>query len=104
MQHHPSPMAEARAGRQPLPSPATAPLPEQSRTGAPLNPAELMTDAQVAQLLDVSTKTLASWRSTGRYGLAFLRIGARIRYRKSDVLAWLESRRRGAPEAVQGDA
>lgn len=104
MQHHLSPMAAASPCRQPLPSPVAAPLPEQNRAGTPLNPAELMTDAQVAQLLDVSTKTLASWRSTGRYGLAFLRIGARIRYRKSDVLAWLESRRHGAPETAQGVA
>ncbi len=71
---------------------------------APLDPADLLTDAQVAQLLDVSPKTLATWRSTGRYALPFLRIGARIRYRRQDVAAWLESRRRGAPEAVQGDA
>lgn len=104
MQTQLAPVAAASPHRQSLPSPVADPLPEQSRAGAPLNPAELMTDAQVAQLLDVSTKTLATWRSTGRYGLAFLRIGARIRYRKSDVLAWLESRRRGAPEAAQGGA
>lgn len=86
--------------------PPTAENLHQRRTAAaaPLDPTDLLTDAQVAQLLDVSPKTLATWRSTGRYALPFLRIGARIRYRKSDVLAWLESRRHGAPEAVQGDA
>lgn len=68
----------------------------------PLDPADLLTDAQVAQMLDVSPKTLATWRSTGRYALPFLRIGARIRYRRQDVAAWLESRRRGVPETAQG--
>lgn len=69
-----------------------------------IDPADLLTDEQVAQLLDVSPKTLATWRSTGRYALPFLRIGARIRYRRQDVAAWLESRRHGAPETAQGTA
>lgn len=71
---------------------------------APLDSADLLTDAQVAQLLDVSTKTLATWRSTGRYALPFLRIGARIRYRRQDVATWLESRLHGAPATPQGVA
>ena len=73
-------------------------------TSVALTPDDLLTDAQVALMLGVSPKTLATWRSTGRYALPFLRIGARIRYRRQDVNAWLESRRHGAPEAVQGDA
>lgn len=101
MRTHLAPLAAANPHRQSHHSPVAAQLPEQGHT-EPLNPADLLTDAQVAQLLDVSTKTLATWRSTGRYALPFLRIGARIRYRRQDVAAWLESRRRGAPEAVQG--
>ena len=104
MQPQLAPLAAASPHRQPLPPPIAAQLPELSREGAPLSPADLMTDAQVAQLLDVSTKTLATWRSTGRYALPFLRIGARIRYRRQDVAAWLDSRRRGAPEAIEGNA
>ncbi len=91
---------------RPKPLPPTAANLHQRRpaAAAPLDPADLLTDEQVAQLLDVSPKTLATWRSTGRYALPFLRIGARIRYRRQDVAAWLESRRRGAPETAQGTA
>ncbi|SEJ33265.1 Helix-turn-helix domain-containing protein [Azotobacter beijerinckii] len=85
--------------------PPTAATLQQLRTAAEtLDPTDLLTDAQVALMLDVSPKTLATWRSTGRYGLPFLRIGARIRYRRQDVLAWLESRRTGAAALAQGEA
>lgn len=66
-----------------------------------LTPADLLTDEQVAELLNVSTKTLATWRSTGRYALPFLRIGARIRYRRQDVATWLESRLAGTAAPAQ---
>lgn len=104
MQAQLSPLAATSLRHQSLSSPAAAQLPEQRRASTPFDTVDLMTDAQVAQMLDVSTKTLATWRSTGRYALPFLRIGARIRYRRQDVAAWLESRRRGAPEAAQGMA
>jgi excisionase family DNA binding protein len=71
--------------------PTTSALSEASAS-APINPADLLTADQVAQMLGVSTDTLATWRSTGRYALPFLRIGARIRYRKQDVTAWLNAR------------
>lgn len=96
-----APLAAASPHRQSQPSPVAAQLPEQGHT-EPLNPADLLTESQVAQLLDVSPKTLATWRSTGRYALPFLRIGARIRYRRQDVAAWLESRLHGAPATPLG--
>ncbi len=57
---------------------------------------DLLTDEQVGQLVGVSPKTLASWRSSGRYGLPFLKIGSRVRYSRAAVLAWLQSRQRTA--------
>lgn len=59
---------------------------------AGLDPADLLTPEQAAQTLGLSVKTLATWRSTGRHALAFIRCGARIRYRRADLLAWLERR------------
>ncbi|RRV39824.1 DNA-binding protein [Pseudomonas sp. o96-267] len=59
---------------------------------AGLDPADLLTPEQAAQTLGLSVKTLATWRSTGRHALAFVRCGARIRYRRADLLAWLERR------------
>ncbi|MEQ6331031.1 helix-turn-helix domain-containing protein [Pseudomonas chengduensis] len=57
-----------------------------------LNPADLLTPEQAAALLGLSVKTLATWRSTGRHALAFIRCGTRIRYRRSDLDAWLAQR------------
>lgn len=55
---------------------------------------ELLTVAQVAEKIDVSTSTLGSWRSTGRHALPFIKIGGKVRYRASDLDAWLASRTR----------
>ena len=38
--------------------------------------------------------TLGVWRSTGRYNLPFLKVGRAVRYRRADLLAWLEKRTR----------
>lgn len=57
-----------------------------------LSPADLLTPEQAAQELGLSVKTLAVWRSTGRHSLPFIRCGARIRYRRTDLAAWLHAR------------
>ena len=70
-----------------------------------LNPADLLTPEQAAQALGLSVKTLAVWRSTGRHALPFIRCGGRVRYRRSDVDAWLESQSRtSTAAAVRGAA
>lgn len=54
--------------------------------------ADLLDDKAAAAMLDVSPGTLSVWRSTGRYGLPFLKIGRKVRYRRADLLAWMEKR------------
>jgi excisionase family DNA binding protein len=54
----------------------------------------LLDEVQAAQYLDVSPGTLSVWRCTGRYQLPFLKVGRKVRYRLSDLDAWLESRTR----------
>ena len=54
--------------------------------------ADLLDDHAAAAMLDVSPGTLSVWRSTGRYALPFLKIGRKVRYRRADLLAWLEKR------------
>ncbi|NMF98327.1 helix-turn-helix domain-containing protein [Aromatoleum toluolicum] len=56
--------------------------------------AELLDDHAAAALLDVAPGTLSVWRSTGRYNLPFLKIGRKVRYRRADLLAWLDKRTR----------
>lgn len=53
---------------------------------------ELLTPDQMAAAIDVTSGTLSVWRSTGRYGIPFIKIGRKVRYRRSDLLAWLDSR------------
>lgn len=56
--------------------------------------ADLLDDKAAAAVLDVSPGTLSVWRSTGRYALPFLKIGRKVRYRRADLQAWMESRTR----------
>ena len=55
---------------------------------------DLCDDKTAAAMLDVSPGTLSVWRSTGRYNLPFVKIGRKVRYRRADLLAWLERRTR----------
>ena len=55
---------------------------------------DLLDEKAAAQLLDMSPGTLSVWRSTGRYNLPFIKIGRNVRYRRADLVAWLEKRTR----------
>ena len=73
--------------------------------GAVLAPEDLLTPEHAAQMLNLSVKTLASWRSCGRHSLPFIRCGGRIRYRRGDLAAWLHARQStSAVAAVKGAA
>lgn len=52
----------------------------------------LLTTEQVAMILDVKPATLVAWRHHRRYPLRFVAVGRNIRYRREDVLSFLESR------------
>jgi predicted DNA-binding transcriptional regulator AlpA len=56
---------------------------------------ELVTAADLADELQIPEKTLAQWRYLGR-GPKFLKLGAHVRYRRSDVDAWLAASEQGA--------
>ena len=64
---------------------------------------ELLDTDEAANYLGVARNTLEVWRSAGRYGLQFVRVGRRIKYRKSDLDAWIESRT-ASSTAGQNDA
>ncbi len=53
---------------------------------------ELLDEKAAAEFLDCAPGSLSVWRSTGRYSIPFLKIGSKVRYRRSDLEAWLESR------------
>lgn len=56
--------------------------------------ADLLDEQAAAALLTVAPGTLGVWRSTGRYNLPFLKVGRAVRYRRADLIAWLEKRTR----------
>jgi len=51
---------------------------------------ELLTTTQLSEYLDVPVKTLYAWRHRN-YGPPGIRVGKHVRYRSTDVEAWLDS-------------
>ena len=57
---------------------------------------DLLSDREVTAYLGLAPGTLAVWRSTGRYGLPFLKVGRCVRYRRSAIETFLAERTREA--------
>ena len=56
---------------------------------SPSNASEMLTREEAAEYMGIATQTLANWASTNRHDLPFTRVGRSVRYRKSDVDAWI---------------
>ncbi len=54
----------------------------------------LLTPSQTALLLGVEPHTLAVWRSSRRYGLAYVKVGRKVMYRRADIDRFLKHRTR----------
>jgi len=52
----------------------------------------LFTPPEAAAYIGVTENTLSVWRCTGRYKIPFIKVGRLVRYRRSDIESWLESR------------
>lgn len=52
----------------------------------------LLSRDEAAELLGVKVGTLEVWASTRRYDLPFIKIGRLVKYRLSDLQAFVESR------------
>ena len=55
---------------------------------------ELMDNVSSANLIGIKPVTLSTWRSLGRYGIPFVKVGRKVMYRRQDLIDWLESRTR----------
>jgi predicted DNA-binding transcriptional regulator AlpA len=62
-------------------------------------PSDLLTPEQVAEFLGMSPRTLATWRYKRRGGPAWCKCGSLVRYRKADVIAWLDGGKQQGAEA-----
>jgi hypothetical protein len=63
----------------------------------------LWTQRQTAQALLLSTRTLERWRVMG-LGPKFVRAGKSIRYRLTDVVAWIDRQTVGSTSERQMEA
>lgn len=61
------------------------------------SPEQLLTPTEVADLLNISTKTLARWTDEERVPVVVLPMGRR-RYRPADVADLMSARRKGGAE------
>ncbi len=52
---------------------------------------QLLTPQTVSKLLGVTQHTLAVWRCSKRYPLPYVKVGGLVRYRASDVEAFIAS-------------
>ena len=57
------------------------------------DPDQMLTEYETANLICQSVRTLQKWRVTG-FGPEFFKIGRSVRYRRREVLDWIDSRRR----------
>ena len=55
----------------------------------------LLSPLKAAEYLGVTEKTLAVWRCVGRYNIAYIKVGRLVKYRKSALDAFLDSRTHG---------
>lgn len=52
----------------------------------------LVKPGRLAEALDCKLKTLAVWRSTGRYPLKYIKVGGAVRYHVGSVREFLRNR------------
>jgi excisionase family DNA binding protein len=61
-----------------------------------------LTVADLAQMLSVPVRTIYEWNSVGS-GPAYYRVGRYVRYRPSDVKAWLEEQKRNPDSDTESE-
>lgn len=59
------------------------------------NKDQLFTPEEAAEYIGVTTATLAVWRCVRRYNLQYIKVGRLVKYRKSGLDAFLDSRTHG---------
>jgi hypothetical protein len=64
------------------------------------DPDALFMEAEAANFLNLSIRTLQSWRVKGG-GPLFVRAGRAVRYRRRDLLAWMDSNTRDSTSATK---
>ncbi len=58
----------------------------------------LLTRKEAAAYLGIAEMTLSIWKSTGRYNLPVVKVGRLVRYKKSDLDAFIDRRTTGGTQ------
>lgn len=53
---------------------------------------DLLSNLEAAEYLGVTPRTLEVWRCTKRHEIPYFKVGRLVKYRKTDLDAWLNSR------------
>lgn len=59
-------------------------------------PPVTISPTETSTVLGATTGTLEVWRSTGRHGIPFIKVGSRVRYPLAGLAAFLAKNTRGA--------
>jgi excisionase family DNA binding protein len=52
--------------------------------------------------IDAAVGTLQVWICSGRYAIPYYKIGRKVRFKKSELTAWMETRKRGGTTPTEG--
>ena len=61
----------------------------------------LLNRDEAAAILGLKPTTLAIWACTGRNDLPYIKVGSRVRYRRTDLEEWLRRRTTGSQVAAE---
>lgn len=67
------------------------------------DPDTLLNEVQAADFLNLSVRTLQAWRIKIA-GPRFVRAGRAIRYRRSDLIAWIDDNTVRQPSSAEADS
>ncbi|MDZ7655709.1 MAG: helix-turn-helix domain-containing protein [Sulfurimicrobium sp.] len=66
-------------------------------TAANVKPQSTLLDTEAAaEYIGVAPRSLEVWRCVKRHSIPYIKVGRLVKYRQSDLDAWLESRTVGA--------
>lgn len=63
---------------------------------------EYLSRKEVARKFGVTDRTIDNWRK--KFGLPHYRLGGRVRFKPSDMDAWMKTFRRGGPMGAVGES
>ena len=71
----------------------------QAHTRSTYDPDQMVTEEVVAELFCQSIRTIQKWRITG-YRPEFYKIGRSVRYKRSEIVDWMNEKRRAHTSAA----